>query len=279
MTDDDIAKARDLIARSGAPIWVQPSWRQTLDGWSAALDEVERQRSERTADLAMWRATEADLATNRRRADEAEVEVERLTKLHAEKHAQNERMCAEIERLDGEVAKLTADCHRWQVLASQASELLVRQTSEIERCAKTLAECGVMLDRIATIASEAFGPFPAQGVEANLTAIEHGIAKLRIENATLLEQVDATRWLALVKFASRCKPLASASKHDGEAVTLREGDALWHDGPGWYYTIDDYPDEGSCGAFASRVLAEQHARIAGFVVGGADLDEQRKAGA
>ncbi len=49
-------------------------------------------------------------------------------------------------------------------------------------------------------------------------------------------------------------------------VTLREGDASWHDGPGWYYTIDDYPDEGSCGAFASRVLAEQHAEIAGHTV-------------
>lgn len=50
------------------------------------------------------------------------------------------------------------------------------------------------------------------------------------------------------------------------SVTIREGDATWHDGPGWYYTIDDYPDEGSCGAFASRVLAEQHARAAGHTV-------------
>ena len=31
-------------------------------------------------------------------------------------------------------------------------------------------------DRIATIADEAFGPFPVQSVDENLTAIENGIA-------------------------------------------------------------------------------------------------------
>lgn len=49
-------------------------------------------------------------------------------------------------------------------------------------------------------------------------------------------------------------------------VSLHEGDASWHDGPGWYYTIDEYPDEGSCGAFPSRVLAEQHAAMQGYTV-------------
>lgn len=44
-----------------------------------------------------------------------------------------------------------------------------------------------------------------------------------------------------------------------DRVTFRLGDATWHDGPGWYYTIDDYPDEGSCGAFATRQEAAAHA--------------------
>ena len=44
-----------------------------------------------------------------------------------------------------------------------------------------------------------------------------------------------------------------------DRVTFRLGDSTWHDGPGWYYTIDDYPDEGSCGAFATREDAVAHA--------------------
>jgi hypothetical protein len=42
-------------------------------------------------------------------------------------------------------------------------------------------------------------------------------------------------------------------------ITFHLGDASWHDGEGWYYTFDDYPDEGSCGAFATREEAEGHA--------------------
>lgn len=48
-------------------------------------------------------------------------------------------------------------------------------------------------------------------------------------------------------------------------ATLHLGDATWHDGPGWYYVIDDYPDEGSCGAFASRGEAIEQAARAGLV--------------
>lgn len=48
------------------------------------------------------------------------------------------------------------------------------------------------------------------------------------------------------------------------AVTFHLGDASWHDGPGWYYTIDDYPDEGSCGAFATRDEAAAHALESGY---------------
>ena len=33
-----------------------------------------------------------------------------------------------------------------------------------------------------------------------------------------------------------------------------------HDGPGWYYIYDEYPDEGSCGAFSTREEAVKHAR-------------------
>lgn len=48
-------------------------------------------------------------------------------------------------------------------------------------------------------------------------------------------------------------------------ITLHEGDETWHDGPGWYFTIDDYPDEGSFGAFASASkcmeAAEDHVEL------------------
>lgn len=50
------------------------------------------------------------------------------------------------------------------------------------------------------------------------------------------------------------------------SVTLRLGNAAWHDGAGWYYTIDDYPDEGACGAFETRGAARSHAAAAGYLV-------------
>ena len=32
-----------------------------------------------------------------------------------------------------------------------------------------------------------------------------------------------------------------------------------HDGPGWYWWLADYPDEGACGAFSSLGKAIAHA--------------------
>lgn len=37
-----------------------------------------------------------------------------------------------------------------------------------------------------------------------------------------------------------------------------------HSGPGWYYYDEEYQDEGSVGAFATRDEAEAHARDAGY---------------
>ena len=49
-------------------------------------------------------------------------------------------------------------------------------------------------------------------------------------------------------------------------VTLHYGDASWHDGVGWYYVIDEYPDEGSCGAFTFKQDAIAHAERDGYLV-------------
>ena len=43
-------------------------------------------------------------------------------------------------------------------------------------------------------------------------------------------------------------------------IQVKLGDAQWHDGPGWYYWEEEYPDEGSCGSFPSREAAVEHAR-------------------
>ena len=56
------------------------------------------------------------------------------------------------------------------------------------------------------------------------------------------------------------------SPGDEPTVTLHLCDPTWHDGPGWYYTIDEYPDEGSCGAFKTRADASDHARACGYKV-------------
>jgi len=37
-----------------------------------------------------------------------------------------------------------------------------------------------------------------------------------------------------------------------------------HAGPGWYYADDNYPDEGTCGAFKTEAEAVKHATDAGY---------------
>lgn len=41
---------------------------------------------------------------------------------------------------------------------------------------------------------------------------------------------------------------------------------LWHNGAGWYYTIDDLEDEGSVGAFDTAENARKHAERIGYRV-------------
>ncbi len=55
---------------------------------------------------------------------------------------------------------------------------------------------------------------------------------------------------------------------DAGTASVTKGDANWHDGPGWYWFIDDYPDEGSSGAFETREEAIAHANMEGYHVTG-----------
>ncbi len=83
---------------------------------------------------------------------------------------------------------------------------------------------------IATVASEAFGPFPVQEIEANITAIERGIAGLRgeynaerAERGRLRAKLDsALRCLELVAFAVDEVAAARDTAQD-EANVLAEG--------------------------------------------------------
>ena len=52
----------------------------------------------------------------------------------------------------------------------------------------------------------------------------------------------------------------SLTTEDGLEIEFRKGDANWHDGPGWYFWEAEYPDEGSCGAFATPAEAKAWAR-------------------
>lgn len=57
---------------------------------------------------------------------------------------------------------------------------------------------------------------------------------------------------------------------DRPTATLYEGSRAWHDGPGWYYVDDEYPEDGSCGAFTTRAMAIDHAHRSGYAVNGVD---------
>lgn len=68
--------------------------------------------------------------------------------------------------------------HRHPRCVSASGGLLITtsDTTTIDRLRARIAD---LEDRIATIASEAFGPFPVQTPEENMTAIERGIFCLR----------------------------------------------------------------------------------------------------
>lgn len=59
---------------------------------------------------------------------------------------------------------------------------------------------------------------------------------------------------------------APEQPEDLPEVTLHLGDASWHDGAGWYYVIDEYPDEGAAGAFGTSEIAIAHAEASGYRV-------------
>ncbi len=60
--------------------------------------------------------------------------------------------------------------------------------------------------------------------------------------------------------------MTTENDDDEPEATLHLGDASWHDGPGWYYVDVEYPDDGSCGAFATSRDARDHAEAAGYQV-------------
>lgn len=64
---------------------------------------------------------------------------------------------------------------------------------------------------------------------------------------------------------------AESANIESEPAEARiyQGDATWHDGPGWYWVDDEYRDEGSCGAFATREEAEAHAIESGYRIANA----------
>jgi hypothetical protein len=53
---------------------------------------------------------------------------------------------------------------------------------------------------------------------------------------------------------------------DKPIAHLHRGDETRHDGAGWYYTDEEYSDDGSCGAFETREAAVAHAETAGYEV-------------
>lgn len=80
---------------------------------------------------------------------------------------------------------------------------------------------------------------------------------------------DAMITSGLVVLDAKASPVEPGHQETVElpTVTIYEGDDTWHDGPGWYWVDDDYPDEGSCGAFLTRAAAEAHAIACGYAVG------------
>jgi hypothetical protein len=71
---------------------------------------------------------------------------------------------------------------------------------------------------------------------------------------------------SLLRVAGESMSATAIADDDKPTVTLKYGDASWHDGVGWYWVIDGHPDEGSCGAFTFKQDAIAHAEQDGYVV-------------
>lgn len=58
---------------------------------------------------------------------------------------------------------------------------------------------------------------------------------------------------------------AESVTDDKPTCSIREGADDWHDGAGWYWMDDDYPeDSGYVGAFATEQDCIEHARRCGY---------------
>lgn len=56
-----------------------------------------------------------------------------------------------------------------------------------------------------------------------------------------------------------------SAESDPQVARLYRGDDTWHDGAGWYWFDDEYPeDSGAVGAFHTLKEAECHANMCGY---------------
>lgn len=85
--------------------------------------------------------------------------------------------------------------------------------------------------------------------------------RLDIENKELRAEIAAIRASTIGRMKSR--PVADAERSTASVHYWETA----YDGPGWYYVIEEYPDEGSCGAFSTAIEAKQHARDCGYAIG------------
>ncbi len=65
-------------------------------------------------------------------------------------------------------------------------------------------------------------------------------------------------------FAQSCLDQDRADLEDEVAPAIVTHFDSGHDGPGWYYIAQDYPDEGSVGSFETRAEAVAHAVDGGY---------------
>jgi hypothetical protein len=239
--------------------------------------------------------TEADLG---RRATTVLDILRRLDVASLDEVLVIERALGRIEVMRREGPRLGSDarCVLDEALLLEFTD--IRLDREAPETAKLLRESDVssgdralVLNAVGSIAAALAGKPPQRTPRQRLAdaARRHGITKTACGckwerrdgyGDVVVQQCDEHKALAESDLAREAYAAADADQRDramrrsrmctspGHAgpVTLHEGDSTWHDGPGWYYTIDDYPDEGSCGAFPSRILAEQHARMVGHTV-------------
>lgn len=194
-------------------------WGQVSDANAESNDlrvKLEAAR-ERNAYIERMRVTASDdIASMQRQLDNARADVERLRAERTTAWFKGER--ADLEK---KIEELTRDGRRAHEESLGRGVAIRNLESQLEhvRLATSYIE-----DRIATVASEGFGPFPVQTIEENISSIERGIFRQRQALEEMRQDRDRNEKIAHMH-SNTIRALNGSARHGCGVIAAERDDA------------------------------------------------------